>query len=1193
MLLQIPALSLWTPPGQYSGLRWQPVWGVGRWVLLFLLGLLCQKPAQGRAGTAGLPCLDSSGFREVFHREWSQRGGTSFPVELSPHESEGDRLLRVAEAGVDLEIEVRDRTGAVIARAASPLARVGIQYVFLSATARAETLVVTAREPAKLKGLVRVGLWVRSRSRVADPESECAEVLQKWSQGDAAYEEGRRIEMGREGTVDGRSARGLLESAEQDYEAALRRMPQKLAAERGDLQLLIAALHYYELLDWVVSAQWAQAAAATFTTAGDAYKRARARAILAAAWLEMGTLSESGTHAVATPQAARERWEQARALLRTLARFHARRREEYEESLQINNIGLAYYYEARFEEAIPYFNRARRVFERLAEPVRVAVALQNVALCEWGLGRLSAALPHFDQALQQVGPAPFPNLYLIILNNDALAHYAAGRFDRSLQLHAQAQDFAARSQAYRALARSDYGMGVTYYAVGNRVLATQFLEQALQIDTPDLDARTRVAALRALGQIEHETGHESEAITHHSEALRLATAPSARARILLRLAQDYASQGDPGAATALLDTVIAHPPKGDELVRAMALVQRCSLERVAGRWDAAQSDLDAGLPTLERYDSLAERFDGRVELARLRAAEGRPAEALAEVAEALKLAPEIREQTANPEYRASIAQSLRPALDFELGLLRTRYNELLRIGQPAAAAHVAANALAAVDDVRATGLDNWRAEELEGGSDPRVEHLLAEATRLYRQMADRRFQLATRDDRAGPSDPRAVSLREDIGRLRVRLDVINGKLAELTGRSSRWPGRRHGTAPEWLEGRGRLPIRTVVLSYWVGGQQAYAWVVGGSGPIWVELGSADAVDKAARLLHGDMKSLTTVSKAQRLADCADLYRLIIAPVARYLEGAESLIVVPDGALHYVPFAALRRGVDDEARYLAQQWIISVAPAVRSVLSTSHSAPRAKPPAAARVLIVADPVYTANDPRLAGIRGGKSSGAHPMTIAYRGSGKLGSLTRLDSSAREARQIRALFDPQQVDLLEGLHATRDELVDRDLVSYRLIHFATHGWIDAEIPQLSALILGSWGLRGEVSDPYFRAGDFLGHTLRADAVVLSACDTALGTEIPSEGLIGLRYAALARGARSVVASLWPVTDGIAADLMTGMYREMTASRESGGGGAEVSAAQAVARSLTAAIRQLLQRSSQVDPALWAPFVVYVAGR
>jgi CHAT domain-containing protein len=247
-----------------------------------------------------------------------------------------------------------------------------------------------------------------------------------------------------------------------------------------------------------------------------------------------------------------------------------------------------------------------------------------------------------------------------------------------------------------------------------------------------------------------------------------------------------------------------------------------------------------------------------------------------------------------------------------------------------------------------------------------------------------------------------------------------------------------------------------------------------------------------------------------------------------------------------------------------------------------------------VLIVADPVYSADDPRLAMMA---TSDIHPSevprpSILYRGSGESPSLARLDSSAREARQIRALFDPRQVDLLEGLQATRDELVTRNLASYRVIHIASHGWIDAEIPQLSALILGSYGMHGAVADPYFRAGDFLGRTLEAEAVVLSACDTALGAESTGEGLVGLRYAALARGAHSVVASLWPVSDGIAADLMTGMYRELTAAQDTGEQGPATTVAERVALSLTGAVRQLLQRSPEIDPALWAAFTVYVAG-
>lgn len=106
----------------------------------------------------------------------------------------------------------------------------------------------------------------------------------------------------------------------------------------------------------------------------------------------------------------------------------------------------------------------------------------------------------------------------------------------------------------------------------------------------------------------------------------------------------------------------------------------------------------------------------------------------------------------------------------------------------------------------------------------------------------------------------------------------------------------------------------------------------------------------------------------------------------------------------------------------------------------------------------------------------------------------------------------------------------------------------------------------------------------------IVFSACDTALGKEYGSEGIVGLRYAALARGAHAVVASLWPVSDGIAATLMTDLYREIVASDQATGRTQSRGSLQ-VARALTRAMREELVRAPELDPALWAPFITYVA--
>jgi CHAT domain-containing protein len=244
-----------------------------------------------------------------------------------------------------------------------------------------------------------------------------------------------------------------------------------------------------------------------------------------------------------------------------------------------------------------------------------------------------------------------------------------------------------------------------------------------------------------------------------------------------------------------------------------------------------------------------------------------------------------------------------------------------------------------------------------------------------------------------------------------------------------------------------------------------------------------------------------------------------------------------------------------------------------------------------MLLVADPVYRADDPRLQRSVRTRTNDADRPGAARPDAARLNdilrmragvdpaSLERLFSSARESERIRALPGLGRVDRLEGFDATRANVLALDFSGYRFIHFASHGIIDSEIPQLSALILGAWDKNGRVRDQFVRAGDLMGRTFDAEVVVLSACDTAMGRAFAGEGLIGLQFAALARGAHSVVGSLWPVSDAIAADLMTDMYRYITAE----GHGVEVA--------LSAAIRATLTRMPTLDPALWGPFAVYVA--
>src|SRR5207244_11064025 len=126
-------------------------------------------------------------------------------------------------------------------------------------------------------------------------------------------------------------------------------------------------------------------------------------------------------------------------------------------------------------------------------------------------------------------------------------------------------------------------------------------------------------------------------------------------------------------------------------------------------------------------------------------------------------------------------------------------------------------------------------------------------------------------------------------------------------------------------------------------------------------------------------------------------------------------------------------------------------------------------------------------------------------------------------------------------------------------------------------TVLIRSSYNSSGRVVDVSVRVAALSLESLAADVAVLSACDTALGKHVPSEGLLGIGSTMLARGARAVVASLWPVSDEIGARLMTEFYRHLLRDSMS------------PAAALGAAMRSVVS-SGAADPALWAAYQVSV---
>ena len=322
------------------------------------------------------------------------------------------------------------------------------------------------------------------------------------------------------------------------------------------------------------------------------------------------------------------------------------------------------------------------------------------------------------------------------------------------------------------------------------------------------------------------------------------------------------------------------------------------------------------------------------------------------------------------------------------------------------------------------------------------------------------------------------------------------------------------------------------------------------------------INDRARAFHDSLTRFVDVPMHQRLRTGAFLYDSILRPVEPWLAGYRLWIVVPDGALNYVPYAALRGHDSDGDFYVVTRHDIALTPAAW-MLRAPDSTVRA--PRERRLLLVSDPVYDGTDPRLAG-----RPRPEPAALPYQ---------RIPWTAREAKAIAGQFSSSHVDQLAGLEATRERLLALDWSRYRFIHVASHGIVDAKMPQLSALMLGTYDAEGRTVDGAVRVADLSLMTLDADVAVFSGCETALGKDVLSEGLVGIGYTTLARGARTVVASLWRVPDEITARLMTEFYRYL------------LSDSMSPPAALSTAMRSAINRDPSADPALWAPFQVSVS--
>jgi CHAT domain-containing protein len=326
--------------------------------------------------------------------------------------------------------------------------------------------------------------------------------------------------------------------------------------------------------------------------------------------------------------------------------------------------------------------------------------------------------------------------------------------------------------------------------------------------------------------------------------------------------------------------------------------------------------------------------------------------------------------------------------------------------------------------------------------------------------------------------------------------------------------------------------------------------------------------------------------------------MLLGPVSDLLE-SRRLLVVTEGALQFLPFAALPKpdlpGKDEAINQqsvtllIADHEIVNLPSA--SVLAVLRQETKQRPAPPKMVVVLADPVFETDDPRV----GAKTIPIHPAATSPPSAGSLPApnshrairetglsregldFPRLPATREEADSIMALI-PEGAGLkVFGFDVNRAIAMGPELGQYRIVHFATHGVLDSEHPELSGLALSLVDEQGRAQkDGFLHLHDIYNMKLPVEMVVLSACNSGLGKEIRGEGLVGIVRGFMYAGAARVVASLWKVDDEATAALMKRFYQRI------------LQEGQSPAKALQMAQLDLYRQKRWQSPFYWAAFIL-----
>ena len=843
-------------------------------------------------------------------------------------------------------------------------------------------------------------------------------------------------------------------------------------------------------------------------------------------------------------------------------------------------LGYANAYLGNLDAAIDAYGQAAALYSTTGDRLNREILEENMARAHRAMGQNGKAIDEVSEALAEARAIEDSHGIPASLEELGNLRLARGELQPALDAYKQALDSLAKWPDDTIHAHVLNGLGHVNTLLGETDAAADAFAQSVALWRKLKDTMGEAYALDGQGFLAYTTHDFAGAAGRFKETLALVQGlhlERESAIILEELGEAELAAGDPNAANDAFQQSLAIARKL-HLAGTQGDCLRSLGEAAAARGDAATAKADyeqamqfyallgggPNLALLEGDQATLDRGQGRLDSAEQH------------MQRALAIIESSRESIRNADYRSAFFSTQRNYYDLDISLLMQMEKSAPGRGFAARALEVSerARARALIDELHEQGIRIHSADASLAARDANLSDAI-EAQSFAVEQAEEKASSS-----AGGERTKLEALKAEQEQLRTQIREHDPAYASLA--------QGQIVSPAVLQQQ-ILDPQTVLLEYWLGSERSYLWAIAGGRLQSYVLPPGARIDEQARRLYANLVARnlnlngeTISSRQERIAradslagtEAAVLAKALLDPAAAILRRYANVVVVSEGALASIPFAALPL----DGRRLVETHNVSYLPSASVLPPLRANRP---PPRELRIALIADPVFSAGDPRVHGA-GSASAAAqistgnsNEVTRSATDAG-LGDFPRLVYSRQEAEAIGRLLPMAQQWSVMDFDANLEAVRRLDWSRFTIAHFSTHALLDTVHPDLSGIVLSLVDQEGRPRDGFVRVRDIYNMHIPADLVVLSACRTALGKEIRGEGVVGLARAFAYAGSQRVLATLWDVNDHATADLMADFYRRLLRSHFPPG------------EALAQAQRHLAQSEKWHAPYFWATFVL-----